>query len=294
MLRVLGPLEVQGPDGPMPVGGPVPRRILCALLVRPGAVVPVDSLVDAAWGDDPPPSADRSLISHITRLREALARLDGTAPLGLEHRGGGYRLVVAPEAVDAVWFEQTLLDVKHLAPAEAVAALRGALAAWRPPAPFADLQDTAYPAAEAARLVELRGSAGEVLVAACLDSSDPVAAAAEAEARLRDDPYRERLWELLVLALYRQGRQGDALEAYRRARAELSDGLGVDPGPRLRELEARVLAQDPGLLAFRHKPVSRAHTRVWPATTPRTPTCSSGGSDWWRSWSPASLTSASS
>ena len=76
-----------------------------------------------------------------------------------------------------------------------------------------------------------------------------LAAAAEAEARLRDDPYRERLWELLVLALYRQGRQGDALEAYRRARAELGDGLGVDPGPRLRELEAQVLAQDPGLLA---------------------------------------------
>ena len=249
MLRVLGPLEVEGPDGPMPVGGPVPRRILCALLVRPGAVVPVDSLLDAAWGDDPPPSAERTLISHITRLREALARLDGTAPPRLEHRGGGYRLVVAPEAVDAVRFEQTLLDVKNLSPVEAAAALREALAAWRPPAPFADLQDTAYPAAEAARLVELRGSAGEALVAACLDGSDPTAAAAEAEARLRDDPYRERLWELLVLALYRQGRQGDALEAYRRARAELGDGLGVDPGPRLRELEAQVLAQDPGLLA---------------------------------------------
>jgi DNA-binding SARP family transcriptional activator/WD40 repeat protein len=249
MLRVLGPLEVEGPDGPVPVGGPVPRRILCALAVRPGAVVPVDSLLDAAWGDDPPPSAERTLISHITRLREALARLDGTAPPKLEHRGGGYRLVVAPEAVDAVWFEQTLLEVQDLSPVEAVSALREALAAWRPPAPFADLQDTAYPAAEAARLVELRGSAGEALVAACLDGNDAAAAAAEAEARLRDDPYRERLWELLVLALYRQGRQGDALEAYRRARAELSDGLGVDPGPRLRELEAQVLAQDPGLLA---------------------------------------------
>jgi DNA-binding SARP family transcriptional activator len=129
MLRVLGPLEVEGPDGLVPVGGPVPRRILCALLVRPGAVVPVDSLLAAAWGDDAPPSAERTLISHITRLREALARLDGTAPPRLEHRGGGYRLVVAPEAVDAVWFEQTFLDVKHLAPAEAVAALRGAVAA---------------------------------------------------------------------------------------------------------------------------------------------------------------------
>jgi DNA-binding SARP family transcriptional activator len=160
MLRVLGPLEVEGPDGPLPVGGPVPRRILCALLVRPGAVVPVDSLLDAAWGDDPPASAERTLISHITRLREALTRVGGTAPPKLEHRGGGYRLAVAPEAVDTLWFEQTLLDVKNLSPVEAVAALREALAAWRPPGPFTDLQDTAYPAAEAARLVELRGSAG--------------------------------------------------------------------------------------------------------------------------------------
>ena len=117
MLRVLGPLEVEGPDGPLPVGGPVPRRILCALLVRPGAVVPVDSLLDAAWGDDPPPSAERTLISHITRLREALARVGGAAPPKLEHRGGGYRLVVEPEAVDAVRFEQTLLEAKNLSPA---------------------------------------------------------------------------------------------------------------------------------------------------------------------------------
>ena len=88
MLRVLGPLEVEGPDGPVPVGGPVPRRILCALLVRPGAVVPVDSLLDAAWGDDPPPSAERTLISHITRLREALARArwNGASQVGAPGR----------------------------------------------------------------------------------------------------------------------------------------------------------------------------------------------------------------
>jgi DNA-binding SARP family transcriptional activator len=248
MLRVLGPLAVDGPDGPVPVGGPVPRRILCALLVRPGAVVSVDSLIDATWGDDPPPSAERTLISHITRLREALARIGATAPPKVEHRSGGYRLVVPAEAVDAVWFEQTVLGVTSLPAVEAVPALCEALAVWRSPTPFADLQDTAYPAADATRLVELYGSAVEALVAAYLDVGDAVSAAAAAQARLREDPYRERLWELLVLALYRQGRQGDALDAYRRARAELRDGLGVDPGPRLRELEARVLAQDPALL----------------------------------------------
>ncbi len=152
MLRVLGPLEVEGPHGPVPVGGPVPRRILCALLVRPGAVVSVGSLIDAAWGNDPPASAERTLISHITRLREALGRVGGTAHPKLEHRASGYRLVVTPEAVDAVRFERALLDVKNLTPVEAAGALREALAAWRPPAPFADLLDTAYPAAEAARL----------------------------------------------------------------------------------------------------------------------------------------------
>jgi WD40 repeat protein len=167
----------------------------------------------------------------------------------VERRDAGYRLVVAPEDVDAVRLEQILLGVKDVPVVDAVRALREAVALWRAPAPFADLQDTAYPAAEAARLTELHGSAVEALVEALLDVGDPVSAAAEAEAWLDGMPFRERLWELLILALYRQGRQADALEAYRRARAKLSDDLGVDPGPRLRELEARVLTQDPGLLA---------------------------------------------
>jgi WD40 repeat protein len=114
---------------------------------------------------------------------------------------------------------------------------------------FADLLDTAYPSAEAARLVELRGSATEALIEAAIDADDPADAVREAEAALTEWPYRERLWELLVLALYRQGRQSDALEAYRRGRDALRDGLGVDPGPRLRQMETRVLAQDPTLLA---------------------------------------------
>src|SRR4051812_14308339 len=99
MLGVLGPLEVTGPDGPVPVGGPVPRRILCALLVRPGAVVPVDGLIDAAWGESAPPSAERTLVSHLTRLREALAGLGGAAAPRLERGRGGYRLVVEADAV---------------------------------------------------------------------------------------------------------------------------------------------------------------------------------------------------
>ena len=246
MFRVLGPLEVIGSDGPISVGGPVPRRILTALLAHSGSVVSVDSLIEAAWGDKPPASAERTLLSHLTRLREALAGLEPTARV--ERRGSGYLVSVAPEALDVDRFEQSLRQAPDLPAREAIPALREALALWRPPAPYADLQDTAYPAAEAARLVELHGAAVEALVTACLEADEPAEAAAEARGRLHDDPYREGLWEALVLALYRQGRQADALEAFRSARTELRDGLGVDPGPRLRELEAQILAQDPRLL----------------------------------------------
>jgi DNA-binding SARP family transcriptional activator/WD40 repeat protein len=248
MFRVLGPLEVIGSDGPLPVGGPVPRRILTALLAHAGSVVSVDSLIEAAWGDKPPASAERTLLSHLTRLREALAGLDATAPSLVERRGGGYLVSIAPDALDVDRFELSLRQAPDLPARDAIPALREALALWRPPAPYADLQDTAYPAAKAARLVELHGAAVEALVAAYLEADEPAAAAAEARGRLHDDPYREGLREALVLALYRQGRQADALEAFRRARTELRDGLGVDPGPRLRELEAQILAQDPRLL----------------------------------------------
>jgi DNA-binding SARP family transcriptional activator len=188
-------------------------------------VVPVDALVEAAWGGDPPPSAERTLISHVTRLREALGRV-GTV---VERRDGGYRLVVEPKSIDAVRLERAVGDAGAVAAVDAVAVLREALALWREPGPFADLLDTAYPAAEVARLVELHGSAVEALVDAYLAAGDPAAAAAEAEAWLEDIPFRERLWELLVVALYRQGRQADALEAYQRAQVRLRDELGVDP-----------------------------------------------------------------
>ena len=189
------------------------------------------------------------MASHVARLRTALAGVDPSTPPAVEHISGGYRVMVAPELVDVTRFEQVLDEVTTVPAAEAVAALSEALSWWRSPTPFADLQDTAYPAAEATRLLELRGTAIEALLAAHLDAGDPAAASAQAEARLHDDPYRERLWELLVLALYRQGRQGDALDAFRRGAAILREGLGIDPGPALRDLHARVLAQDPALLA---------------------------------------------
>ena len=231
------------------MGGPVPRRILCALLVRPGGVIATDALVEAAWGDGAPPSAERTLVSHVARLRESLAGVDVASPPLVERRGQGYRLVVEPDAVDATRLERAVRDAIGTAPSEAVSSLRSALALWRPPAPFADLVDTAYPAAQAARLTELHGSAVETLITAELDAGDVESAIADAEARLADMPFREQVWALLITALYQQGRQADALDAYERARAKLDEELGVAPGPRLRELHTQVLAQDPALLA---------------------------------------------
>ena len=250
LIRVLGPLVVDGPDGPVPMGGPIPRRLLCALTARPGAVVSLDALVQAVWGDDAPPSARRTLTSHVTRLRDALASTGGPASARIERVHEGYRLTVDRDDVDALRFEHIVASSTAGPPdPQRVAALREALGLWRTPVAFADLVDTAYPAAEAARLVELRGSATEALIEAAIDADDPADAVREAEAALVEWPFRERLWELLVLALYRGGRQSDALAAYRRARDALRDGLGVDPGPALRRIEARVLAHDPALLA---------------------------------------------
>src|SRR4051812_41640955 len=231
------------------MGGRIPRRLLCALAARPGAVVSLDALVQAVWGDHAPPSAERTLTSHVARLREALASTGGPSSARIERVNEGYRLTVDGNEVDALRFEHIVASSIAGSPEPGrVSDLRRALGLWRTPVAFADLVDTAYPAAEAARLVELHGSATEALIEAAIDAGDPADAVREAEMALVEGPFRERLWELLVLALYRQGRQSDALAAYRRARDALRDGLGVDPGTRLRRMEARVLAQDPALL----------------------------------------------
>ena len=165
-VAVLGPLEVDGPDGAVSVGGPAPRRILTTLILRAGAVCRVDTLIAAAWGDSPPTSAERTLASHMTRLREALALADGISGTQIEHADGGYRLRVAPDGVDVARFERAVEAAAGLSPAAAVLALREALALWRSHTPFADLQDTEYPSGDAATLVELRGSAIESLAVA--------------------------------------------------------------------------------------------------------------------------------
>ena len=257
---LLGPTVVTDDGrGPVAMGGAVQRRVLTALLVGSGRTVPVDRLVLAVWGDDAPPTAERSLQSHVTRLRDLLGR-DGDGAR-LTFVGGGYRLDVDEDALDTSRFVHEVhgaRDTGRSDPARAARQVEAALALWRGQ-PYADLVDTEYPAADAASLEEERMAAQVDHAAYLLDAGQVALAVPELEALVTEHRFLERGWELLVVALYRQGRQADALAAYGRARTALDDELGVEPGPQLRALEQQVLAQDPALLGpVPTGPVARA------------------------------------
>ena len=215
-----------------------------------GGSCPTGELVDTLWGDEPPASAAKSLQTFVLRLRNALEPDRNGSPTLLLTEGPGYRLALDPSQVDAERFarlarigERSLADGR---PENAAATLTEALALWRGPA-YAGFDGAAFAVAEARRLEELRISATEDRLAAELALGRAAAAVPELERLVGEHPMRERLWEMLVTALYRAGRQGDALGAYERARAVLADELGVDPGPGLRAVHARVLAHDPTL-----------------------------------------------
>lgn len=251
-IRVLGPLRVTRPDGDVEIPGAKERTLLLALVARIGRTVPVEDLVDALWGDQPPRAPTKALQTYVLRLRNALEPHRDGAPTVLVTDPGGYRLALGEDQVDQQRFA-TLAELGHRALLEgryAVAAdtLDDALALWRGPA-YAGFRSASFAEAQARRLDELHLAAQEDRWAAELELSGGHATAAEVEALLEVHPFRERLWALLVRALYRSGRQADALDAYERARTLLLDELGVDPGPELRALHRQVLAQDPALAA---------------------------------------------
>ena len=244
-VRVLGPLEVRTGGRQVAIAGPLPRRLLALLVTRPGQFVPVGALIDGLWGNGPPAAARATLQSHVARLRRSLGESGVVA-------GGpaGYRLAVDAADVDAFAFVAAV-QAGHRALAGgnllvAAAELSAGLALWRGPA-FAEFGGCAALGAEAARLEQLRLDAVEWRIEAELASADRAPPVGDLEALVREHPTREGLWALLMRALYRAGRQADALEAYRRARRALVDELGVEPGPQLREVERLVLAQDPSL-----------------------------------------------
>src|ERR687896_2751615 len=199
-----------------------------------GSTVSVERLIDGLWGDDPPATAAKLVQLYVSHLRKAMA---GCADNGaIATRGGGYELRIAREQVDASRFERLL----------AQGAAREALSLWRGP-PLANVAKEPFAAPEIRRLDELRTAALEVAIDQDLEAGPHREVLPELESLLAREPLRERLHAQRMLALYRSGRQADALEAYRRARATLVEQIGVEPGPELRRMQGAILRQAPAL-----------------------------------------------
>ena len=251
-FRILGPFEVVGEDGPVDLGGPKVRTLLAALVVKAGHVVSADRLVEILWGPEPADAAPRTLQSHISHLRSALERgRPGGGPGGLLlTREPGYVLAVDPEQVDAVRFERLVRQGRRSLDAgaaeTAAAELRQALELWRGE-PLADFAFEPFAQGEIARLSELRLQAVEDRLEADLASGRHAEVGGELQTLVGEHPLRERLWGQLMLALYRQGRQAEALRAFSRLREILAEQLGIDPSPEVARLEESILLQKPEL-----------------------------------------------
>lgn len=239
-FRILGPLEVEGPDGLVHLGGQKQKAVLALLLLDAGRVVPTDRLVDALWGEDPPRTAATSLQNFVSHLRKVVG------PDALLTTPPGYALRVPEEQIDLVRFTRACEEARHLAPAERVALLDGALGLWRGD-PLAEFRFESWAQNEIGRLEELRMQAIEERLDAELELGLHDRVVGELEALVADNPLRERLCGQLMLALYRSGRQAEALDRYQRARAALAEGLGIDPGPSLQALFTSILRQETAL-----------------------------------------------
>jgi YVTN family beta-propeller protein len=241
---VLGPIELWADGRPVPLGGPKQRALLAFLLLHANETVSRDRLIDALWSESPPPSASESLDTYIYRLRKLTGRDR------LVRHGGGYRLLVEAGEFDADRFELLVARARAAADAGdsrgAARMLTEALALWRGAA-LADVLYQPFACAPARQLEERRLDALESRVEAELEMGRAAALVPELEQLVADHPLRERLVAALMLALYRAGRQADALAAFQAARGRLVEELGLEPAPEVRELEQRILRQDPAL-----------------------------------------------
>lgn len=255
---ILGPLVVRSADGEVALGASKPRALLARLLLDANRPVPAERLIEDVWDGEPPRSAAQTLQTYVSQLRKAL----GSDRVITE--AGGYRVVVNPDELDAKLFESVIDEGRHALAsgdgAQAVFKLREGVGLWRGAA-LADAAGADWATAEAARLDELRLVGTECLLEAQLALGDNRSVVADAEAAVTRDPLREHLWALLITALYREGRQADALRAYQRIRRHLDEELGIEPGPELQELERRVLRQEPDLAP---KNTARATARSLP------------------------------
>ena len=239
VVRLLGPLEARVDDQLVDLGPPQQRTLVALLALRAGRPVELEAIEEVLWGDLPPPSATKVIQTYVSRVRKLLG------PDAIWSSGKGYALA-AGVAVDADEFRHLINE----------RCFGEALALWRGRA----LADVPALAAEGRRLDELRASVSEERIEAELARGQGPVLVAELEALVAEHPTRERLLGQFVLALYRSGRQADALAAYRNGRRALVEGLGLEPGPTLRELERQILQQDPALLP-RRTPGVEPHPR---------------------------------
>jgi YVTN family beta-propeller protein len=248
-FRILGPLQVLDGDADVPLGSPKERALLGVLLLHAGAVVSRERLIDALWGESPPPTAAKALNVHVSQLRKTLVR-NGHEPI--RTRAPGYAIDVEAGELDATRFERHAADARtRVAVGDVASASRlfgAALALWRGPAlDGVELESQARH--EAARLDDLRLGAqmDRIDCELALGSHDQLIP--ELEALVDEHPLRERLRGQLILALYRAGRQADALQCYRDTRESLVGELGIEPSPALQRLEKAILNQDRSLAA---------------------------------------------
>ena len=243
-IRVLGPLEASIDDQPVAIGGAKQRAVLAMLGLEANRAVTAERLIEGLWGDEPPASAAKMVQNYVWRLRSVLADEGGAE---IVTRGRGYELRIDRELVDVCRLERLVSEASRAAAAKRPAsAAREALALFRGD-PLADVADEPFADAEIRRLEELRLAAAELAIDADLAAGRHHELVGEIDALLADNPLRERLHAQRMLALYRCGRQAEALDAYRHARATLVEEIGIEPSAELRDLHEAILRQDPSL-----------------------------------------------
>jgi DNA-binding SARP family transcriptional activator len=236
-FRILGPLEVLDETSPLLLGGQKQRAVLALLLLEPGRVVSVDRMIDALWGDRPPRTAQTSLQNFISQLRKTLG------PEVLETKSPGYRVRVQPGELDLDRFRVLIERARSAEPTDRARDLRHALALWRGPA-LADFTFEAFAEPHIAHLEELRLATLEERIEADLELGADSDLVGELEVLVGEYPMRERLRGQFMLALYRSGRQAEALAAYQEGRRLLVDDLGIEPARELQQLHGAILRQD--------------------------------------------------
>jgi DNA-binding SARP family transcriptional activator/type II secretory pathway predicted ATPase ExeA len=238
-FRLLGPLEVRAGDVPLPLGGPKQRAVLALLLLNANRVVARERLVDDLWGESPPEAVVAVVQVYVSRLRKVLPSD------ALVTRPPGYMLEVEPTTIDLARFERLVSEARGADPERASDLLREALELWRGPA-LAEFEEEPFARLERERLERLRLEAVEARIDADLALGRHTEVVGELETLAAQEPHRERLHAQLMLALYRSGRQAEALAAYRRVRAAL-DELGIEPSSTLKQLEQKILRHDSSL-----------------------------------------------